>query len=353
MIKDFKYVVTRQDVEENMEIKDFLRKRFNFSSRLITKIKKNKGIYLDGEEVPGWISPKEGSVITVKIPDEKSNFEPADIPIDVAYEDNDLLIINKQPGVIVHPTASHPHNTIANGIAQYMIDTDQSFKLRFVNRLDRDTSGLLVLGKNSHCQAKISQQMKDNEVEKRYVALVHGIIDEDNGTIDLPIGRPGDVGIKRCVYPEGSPSVTHYKVLERYFPRDRKPSNPLDRTELDTKLHQEYTKKHEEFLEANPDKRELYEYLAQNDSPNEIVHQAGFTLVELKLETGRTHQIRVHLSHIGYPIVGDTLYGSSSDLIDRQALHARFLSLRQPVSDQVLNIEAALPADMEAAIKQI
>lgn len=353
MIKDFKYTVTKEDFESQMEVKDYLRKKFNFSSRLITKIKKNKGIYMNGEEVPGWIIPKEGSILTVKIPEERSNFEPADIPIDVAYEDNDLLVINKQPGVIVHPTASHPHNTIANGIMKYMIDSNQSFKLRFVNRLDRDTSGLLVLGKNSHCQANISQQMKENAVEKKYVALVHGIIDEDNGTIDLPIGRPGDIGIKRCVYPEGSPSITHYTVLKRFFPRKNKVSNPMDRHDLDMKLHEEYQRKHEEFLEANPDKRELYAYLAQNDQPNEIVHQAGFTLVELKLETGRTHQIRVHLSHIGYPIVGDTLYGSSSDLIDRQALHARYLTLRQPVSGKLLNIEAPIPPDMEEAMKNI
>lgn len=353
MYKNFKYTVTDEDFANQLQIKDFLRQRFNFSSRLITKIKKNHGVFLDGKSIAGWIVPKPGSVITVQIPEERSNFEPADIPIDVIYEDEDLLIINKQPGVIVHPTASHPNNTIANGITKYCMDTEQVFKLRFVNRLDRDTSGLLVLGKNSHCQDKISKQMKAGDVEKRYIALVHGIIEEDNGTIDLPIGRPDDIGIKRKVMKDGSPCITHYKVLERYYPDNSKPSNPEDRKSLDEGLQKAYEKSQAEFLERHPENRELYNYLAQNDEPNETVHKPGFTLVELALETGRTHQIRVHLSFIGYPIAGDTLYGTASDIIDRQALHAKYLKLKQPVTDKELNLTAPTPLDIQKAIEKI
>lgn len=353
MYNNFKYTVTEEDFKANLQVKDYLRQRFNFSSRLITKIKKNHGVFVDGKSVPGWIVPVPGEIITVQIPQEKSNFEPADIPIDVIYEDDDLLIINKQPGIIVHPTASHPNNTIANGIAKYCLDTNQVFKLRFVNRLDRDTSGLLVLGKNSHCQDKISKQMKANTVKKRYVALVHGIIEEDNGTIDLPIGRPDDIGIKRKVMEGGSPCITHYKVLERFYADDKNLHNPLNRESLDQHIYDEYSKKQAILLEENPENKELYEYLAANDEPNEIIHKAGFTLVELQLETGRTHQIRVHLSFIGYPIAGDTLYGTASDIIDRQALHARYLTLRQPVSDKLLELEAPIPSDIQKAIEKI
>lgn len=353
MCNNFKYTVTEEDFKSNLQVKDYLRQKFNFSSRLITKIKKNHGVYVNGKSVPGWIVPTPGEVITIHIPQEKSNFEPADIPISVIYEDKDLLIIDKQPGVIVHPTASHPNNTIANGIAKYLIDTNQVFKLRFVNRLDRDTSGLLVLGKNSHCQDKISKQMKANTVQKRYVALVHGIIDEDNGTIDLPIGRPENIGIKRKVMKDGSPCVTHYKVLERFYPNDSNPHNPNNRTELDTAIYKTYQAKQAAYLEKNPQNKELYEYLAANDEPNEVIHKSGFTLVELKLETGRTHQIRVHLSFIGYPIVGDTLYGTASDVIDRQSLHARYLTLKQPVSEKLLKLEAPIPKDILNAIEKI
>lgn len=353
MYNNFKYTVTEEDFKSNLQVKDYLRQKFNFSSRLITKIKKNHGVYINGQSVPGWIVPTPGEVITIQIPQEKSNFEPADIPISVIYEDKDLLIIDKQPGVIVHPTASHPNNTIANGIAKYLIDTNQVFKLRFVNRLDRDTSGLLVLGKNSHCQDKISKQMKANTVQKRYVALVHGIIEEDNGTIDLPIGRPDNIGIKRKVMKDGSPCVTHYKVLDRFYPKDSNPHNPSDRTELDTAIYETYQAKQAAYLDENPQNKELYEYLAANDEPNEVIHKSGFTLVELKLETGRTHQIRVHLSFIGYPIVGDTLYGTASDVIDRQALHARYLTLKQPVSEKLLELEAPIPKDILNAIDKI
>lgn len=353
MYTNFKYVVTEEDQRQELKIKDYLKKKFGFSSRLITKIKKHHGIFLDGHDVPGWVVPTAGEVITIKVPQETSHFEPDDIPISVIFEDKDLLIIDKQPGVIVHPTQSHPRGTIANGIMKYMNDTDQVFKLRFVNRLDRDTSGLLVLGKNSHCQDKISKQMKENIVEKKYIALVHGIIAEEEGTIDLPIARPGEVGIKRKVMKDGLPCVTHYKVLNRYFPDAENLHNPIDRDILDQKVYDKYMEKQAAFIEENPDKKELYEFLSQNDEPNPIVHHSGFTLVELKLETGRTHQIRVHLSHMGYPIAGDTLYGTASDVIDRQALHAYSLSLNHPVTEQPLVLNAPIPDDIAKAIEMV
>ncbi|MEG0392423.1 MAG: RluA family pseudouridine synthase, partial [Anaerovoracaceae bacterium] len=263
-MRDFIYIVTKEDAQKELPIRELLRQNFSFSSRLRTKLKKHKSVYLNGESVPGWITPKAGDEIKIFIPEEQSHFPPEPIPIDPVFEDTDLLIINKQPGVIVHPTSGHPIHTIANGVTQYMIDTNQSFKIRFVNRLDMDTSGLLVLGKNSHAQDDYVKQMQKNQVEKRYVAIVKGIIEED-GTVDAPLGRPDPERVQRGVMEGGKPSITHYKVLERF--------------------------------------------------------DKGYTMVELLLETGRTHQIRVHMSHIGHPIVGDHLYGGENiNLIGRQAL---------------------------------
>lgn len=287
----YTYTVTKDDENKELQIKELLRHKFNFSSRLRTKIKKHRGVSLNGASVDPWMVPKEGDVIAVSIPDEISYFPPESIPIDPIYEDDDLLIINKQPGVVVHPTNGHPDHTIANGITQYMLDTHQSFKIRFINRLDRDTSGLLALGKNSHAQDGFVKQMKAGLVEKKYLAVVKGIFPQDQGTIDEPLGRPDPDQVHRGVVEGGNPSVTHFRVVKRYA--------------------------------------------------------SGYTLMELILETGRTHQIRVHLSHLGFPIVGDTLYGSADDnLIKRQALHAESLSFLHPVTGLPLNLKAPLPDDM-------
>lgn len=291
----FRYTVTKEDAD--IPIKKLIRREFGFSSRLMTKVKQNKSAFLNGESMPGWVTADEGDILEVTLPDEKSDFEPENIPICPVYEDDDLLVINKQPGVIVHPTKGHPVHTIANGVMNYMIDTDQSFKIRFVNRLDMDTSGLLIIGKNSHTQASLMNQMKSNEVEKRYVAIVKGIISEDSGTVSLPIGRPDPERVERAVMEDGDMSITHYTVLERF---------------------------------------------------------EKYTLVELALETGRTHQIRVHMSHIGHPVAGDYLYGGQAPaLIERQALHARYLSFNHPVSGERIKLEAPLYDDMNNAIEKL
>ena len=191
----FQYTITKED--EGMTIKTLLRSKFSFSSRLLTKLKFQHLVFLNGEEVAGWISPKEGDVLSIKLPEEKSDFPAEDIPIYPVYEDDDLLVINKQPGIIVHPTKGHPNHTIANGLMKYMEDTNQSFKIRFVNRLDMDTTGLLIVAKNSHAQDDVVKQMKANATEKRYIALASGIIEEDSFTIDLPIGRPDPDDVRR------------------------------------------------------------------------------------------------------------------------------------------------------------
>ena len=327
----FQYIVTQEDQENGCTIKQLVRSHFTFSSRLMTKLKQNHLVKLNEEDIQWWISPSAGDVITVQLPEEKSDFPPEDIPISVVYEDSDLLVINKQPGVVVHPTKGKPCHTIANGLMKKMLDEGENYKIRFVNRLDMNTSGLLIVAKNSHAQDSLTKQMNASALglHKKYKAIVVGEIPDDSGTIDLPLGRPDPDEVERWVLPVeqgGYPSVTHYHVLDRF---------------------------------------------------------QGHSLVELELETGRTHQIRVHLSYIGYPILGDHLYCNGdpfeyrrlhgdprdienydpalgqggkeivSDLIDRQALHAFSLTLEHPVSKETLHLEAPLPKDMLDVINQL
>lgn len=292
----FNYILLEGDQE--LTVKEILKRRYGFSSRLLTKLKVHGGVQCNGVPVKMYQKGQPGDRLTVDLPAETSDFQPENIPVSVVFEDDDLLIINKQPGYVVHPTKGHPCHTMANGIMKYMLERDKHFKIRFINRLDMDTSGLLVIAKNSHCQDDFSKQMSENTVVKKYKAVVKGIVTADSGTIDLPIDKLQEDQVKRGIVAEGYPSITHYKVLERFA--------------------------------------------------------KGYTLVELLLETGRTHQIRVHMSHIGHPVVGDVLYGEAAVwLIERQALHAASLTFRHPVTNETMTLEASLPADMEKLIERI
>ena len=290
-----------EDFNMSLTLKDYLRQKFNFSSRLMTKIKKNKGLFLNGESAPGWIVPKENDVITVNLPKETSNFHPENIPIRVVYEDEDMMVINKQPFVVVHPTSSHLNGTIANGVSNYMIENSSEFKIRFINRLDRDTSGLLIIGKNSNAQNKISIQMAENNVLKEYVAIVSGIVENSKGTIDLPIGRPSPTDIKRAVMKNGSKSITHYKVISTF--------------------------------------------------KNKISGK-GYTILSLKLETGRTHQIRVHMAYIRHPLLGDEVYGKGKNPfgITGQVLHAKTLGFVHPATKKYMEFDSELPCEFEKVL---
>ncbi len=297
----FIYTVTPEDGE--MTVKQVLKRRMGFSSRLLQKLKTGEYVMRNGRKVHLFADVIEGDVIQAELPEERCSFLPQDIPIEVVYEDEDLLVINKQPYIVVHPTKGHPVGTIANGLMKYMEDTGRPFKIRFVNRLDRDTSGLLVAAKNSYCQDTIIKQMKAGKMEKTYIAIVHGLIAEDDSTIDLPLGRPYPGSVRRWVVADGQPSVTHCHVLERF------------------------------------------------KIPG--AGGGGYTLVRLRLETGRTHQIRVHMAYTGHPLAGDTLYGHEDDtaLIGRQALHASELRFYQPVSGDEIVCRVSLPDDMEEALR--
>lgn len=296
----YEYTVKAEDI--GFTINQILRRNFKFSSRFKTKMKYQSLIDLNGTKTPGYIKPEAGDVIGVRLPEEASDFEPEDIPLDVIFEDDDLILINKQPGIIVHPTKGHPLHTIANALMKYMADTDQSFKVRFANRIDMDTSGIIIIAKNANAQNGLSSQMRAGTVVKKYYALVEGLIEEDELSIDLPVGRPSEVSIRRAVMDEGGKNAhTDISVLKRF-------------------------------------RSEAY---------------GDHTLVEVGIRTGRTHQIRVHLSHIGHPIAGDALYEGRTDLIGRQALHAYYIEFDHPMSMKRMSFKAPLPDDIVKAIKSL
>lgn len=289
----YNHKVSESDV--GLSINQILKANFKFSSRFKTKIKFQKLVDLNGVPTPGFIKPELGDIISIRLPEEYSDFPAEDIPINVLFEDDDLMFINKQPGIIVHPTKGHPMHTIANGIMKYMQDNNQTYKIRFANRIDMDTSGIIIVAKSANSQHDISHQMRTNTVHKQYIAIVNGIIDEDEFTIDKPIGRPNEESIQRTVLAKGGKdAITDVKVLERF----------------------------------------------ENQ-----------TLVKVTLHTGRTHQIRVHLTYIGHPITGDHLYGGDApEIMNRQALHAAKIVLKHPMTSETLEIEAPLPDDMKKCL---
>ena len=297
-----KYEHTVTTEESGLTINQILRKNYKFSSRFRTKMKYQSLVDLNGTPTPGYIKPGVGDVIGVRLPEESSDFIPEDIPLDIVYEDEDILIVNKQAGIIVHPTKGHPEHTIANAVMKYMEDTDQSFKVRFANRIDMDTTGMIIVCKNANAQNELSSQMRRNTVVKRYYALVEGNIAEDHFTVELPVGRPDSVSIRRTVmYEGGKDAFSEFNVLGRY-----------------------------------PSKR-----------------YGDHTLVEVILHTGRTHQIRVHLSHIGHPIAGDEFYEGGTFLIKRQALHAYYIEFDHPMTKERVHFKTDIPEDMKKAIEEL
>lgn len=300
----YKHVVTEE--EQGMTVNQILKANFSFSRRFITKMKFQELVDLNGVRTKGFIKPNTNDIITIRLPIEHNDFPAENIPLDIIYEDNDFLIINKQPGITVHPTKGHPSNTLANGIVNYINETHQNFKIRFCNRLDMDTSGIVIVAKNSNIQNEVSKQMSGDAVTKKYIALVCGLIEEDSFTVDLPVGRPDPDSPKRAVMAVtegGKNAITDVKVVKRF-----------------------------KGIDGN----------------NEIFNA---TLVELTLHTGRTHQIRIHMSHLGHPIIGDRLYGGDNiGMITRQALHSNYLELVHPETHEKLELKAPIPSDIKSVI---
>lgn len=281
--------------EAKLDIEEFLYKQ-EISGRLFRRLYKAKNIYVNGKYLRKGIELKVGDLVSIYFQDEEENTKPEKMALDIIYEDFDLLIINKQPNIVVHPTKSHQENTLSNGIAYYFKEKGLKRKIRFVNRLDMDTTGILMVAKNSFSHQQIALQFEENKVEKKYKAIVSGIVEKDDDLIDLPVGREEDNSIRKTVTKNGQEALTKYKVLERF-----------------------------------------------NNA----------SLLDVQIFTGRSHQIRVHLNHIGHPIIGDTLYDKESPYINRQALHSYYLKIIHPRNKKEIELFASLPNDMENLINQL
>lgn len=294
-------MILKYIVKENkyQSINQILKQKFKISARLQHKLITSKQIFLNGNQADSRIAPQINDVITVNLDfnEESENIIPTPIPLNIIYEDEALLILDKPAGIAVHPSISHYTDSLANGVKYYFDTIGLKRKIRPVNRLDLNTSGLIVFAKNEYVQECLIQQMQTNEFKKEYLAIVHGIFENVQGTINLPIARKENSIIERHISENGQEAVTHYEVL--------KTSNDL-------------------------------------------------SLVHCTLQTGRTHQIRVHMSAIGHSLVGDTLYGSDfSDSITRQALHSYKISFIHPISHQIVSFTSELPDDIKSSIEAI
>lgn len=223
----------------------------------------------------------------------KLDLTPEDIPLDIVYEDEDLLVVNKPQGMVVHPAPGHPSHTLVNALLAHapLSTINGTFRPGIVHRIDKDTSGLLMVAKNDQAHRSLAAQLKSKTTKREYVALVHGVIKEDQGTINAPLARSPKDRKKQAVVPGGRHAVTHFRVLKRY---------------------------------------------------------RHFTLIACRLETGRTHQIRVHMRYINHPLAGDPLYGPKKTLPGKgQYLHARLLGFTHPRTGKALTFTAPLPDDFK------
>jgi 23S rRNA pseudouridine1911/1915/1917 synthase len=291
--------------EDGWLLRTILQNRLQLSRKLLSRLKLTEaGITVNGERCYITVRVRSGDLVEIRMQEEESeDILPQDIPIDRVYEDDHLLIVNKPPGMIVHPTHGHYTNTLANGVVHYWKTRGERYRFRPVHRLDQETSGVLAIAKNPYAHQSISEQMQEDQVQKLYLAVVYGTLAENSGTIDAPIDRSVDNPHVRVVTRDGYRAVTHYRVVARY---------------------------------------------------------ASATLVELRLETGRTHQIRVHMQHIGHPLIGDKMYlldqparFKGMPMIDRHALHAHRLGFKHPVDRRELEFVAELPDDMQRLIKEL
>lgn len=260
-------------------------------------------ILVNGKKQKSSYKPEVGDEINIDIPEaHEAILKAQDIPVPVVYDDNDIIVVNKPKGMVVHPANGNPDGTLVNAILAICKDSlsgiGGEIRPGIVHRLDKDTSGLLIVAKNDVAHIKMSKQIQDREVIKKYIALVKGVVAENEATIDLPIARSTKDRKKMAVDPKGKNAVTHFKVLKRY------------------------------------DK---------------------YTLLELKIDTGRTHQIRVHMSYIGHPVVGDGVYSSGKNEfnVEGQMLHARYLEFRHPITGKELRLEAPIPEYFEEVLKDL
>lgn len=283
--------------EKYFNVKEVLKVHFEISDRLLIKLKKNKQIFLNNEPVYVDKQIKLGDIININMDftEESENILPIKMDLDIIYEDNYLLIINKPAGIPVHPSIAHYKNSLSNGIKYYFNTISLNKKIRPVNRLDKDTSGIVIFAKHEYIQEHLIKQMKTSIFKKEYQAILTGHLSNKNGKIEAPIARKDGSIIEREInFENGEKAITYYMVIKEFI---------------------------------------------KNNTP--------LSLVKFILETGRTHQIRLHSKYLGNPIIGDTLYNEKSEFISRQALHAYKVSFIHPISKENIIIEIDLPNDMK------
>ena len=276
-------------------VRQVLKNEFKMSNRLITKLKKNKLIYLNDAETFLDKDLSIGDIVKCNIDfeEDSQNIIPTKMDLNILFEDDYLLIVDKGPNMAVHPSILHYTDSLSNGIKYYYEQIGLKKKIRPVNRLDRDTTGIVIFAKNEYIQEMLSIQMQNGLFYKEYLAILEGILDEKEGIIDAPISRKEGSIIERRIDENGIKAVSRYEVI---------------------------------------------------NSKNDL------SLVKFVLETGRTHQIRLHSKHIGHPILGDSLYGNKSDLINRQALHCYKLKFVHPITKENLEINCDIHEDMKNII---
>ena len=289
---------------QDRTVKDYLYAVVGVSRSVLSCLKKKEdGILLNGKRVTVRATLGENDLLVLGMDDRedvrKENIVPCDLPMTIVYEDAHLFVVNKPPNMPTHPTHGHYYDTLANAIMGYLIKNGgDAMVFRAVNRLDRDTSGLVIVAKNKLAAAKVAQLLQTGQIEKQYIAVLCGRVEEDEGEIDRPIRRVAESIITRCCCEpgQGDSALTRYKVLCR---------------------------------------------------------KEDHTVVLAAPITGRTHQLRVHFASLGHPIVGDTLYGQADVRIDRQALHAVRLCFPHPITEKMLDIRCQLPDDMQMWQKEI
>ena len=276
MTRIIDYIIKPEDSGKTIQF--FLREHF-YPVKIITLLKHtDNSVCLNGEPVflNTKLSRDDKLTINYIEEDDSENIVPVDLPFKIVYEDEDIMVIDKPADMPVHPAINNFDNTLANGIAYYFASKDEHFVFRCINRLDRNTSGLLIVAKHRLSAAILSDFMKKREIHREYLALASGIFDNKKGTIDLPIGRVGDSIIERFVdFENGENAITHYEVVQEF---------------------------------------------------------ESYSLLKIKLDTGRTHQIRVHMSHIGHPLLGDSLYNKEPGKLSRQALHSHVIEFIHPIT---------------------
>lgn len=280
-------------IENNKSnINQILQNKLSISSRLLYKLIKSQRILLNGNicDTRNHSNIGDTLIVDFNYDEDNSNIVPTKMDLDIIYEDEWLLIVNKPAGVAIHPSILHYSDSLCNGIRFYFDSIGLKKKIRPVNRLDLNTSGLVIFAKCEYIQECLISQMKDHLFKKEYLAICDGIFENKYGTINLPIARKKDSIIERCISDDGQPSITHYEVLKEF---------------------------------------------------------GNYSLVRCILETGRTHQIRVHMSAISHPLIGDSLYGSISDLIDRQALHCYKLRFVHPITKNFMDFCGEIPLDFK------